>query len=68
MYDCFADKLADVQDCVSEIELWMECNMLKLDDDKLEFAIYRPKRNGSYILLDSTLKSYCLYIVGRGVG
>ena len=33
--DCFADNLSDV----SEIKLWMECNMLKLNDDKTELAV-----------------------------
>ena len=30
---CFADKLSDIQQCVSEIKVWMNYNMFKLHDD-----------------------------------
>ena len=39
--DCFGDKLSDVEECVSEIKLWMEHNMLKLNDDKTEFTVFK---------------------------
>ena len=29
-----ADKLSDIEQCVSEIKVWMKHNMLKLNDDK----------------------------------
>ena len=43
--DCFADKVSDVEDCVSEIKLWMERNILKLNDDKTEFIVFKSNRN-----------------------
>ena len=43
--DCFADKLSDAEDCVSEIKLWMERKMLKLNDDNTEFIVFKSNRN-----------------------
>ena len=43
--DCFADKLSDVEDCVSKIKLWMERNMLKLNDDNTELIVFKSNRN-----------------------
>ena len=41
------DKLSDIEQCVSEIKLWMNRNMLKLNDDKTEFIVfYRTERAG----------------------
>ena len=40
--DCSADKLSDVEDCVSEIKSWMERN--KLNDDKTEFIMLLLQR------------------------
>ena len=39
--DCFAGKLSDMERCVSEIKVWMQCNMLKLNDDKTEFIVFK---------------------------
>ena len=43
--NCFVDKLSDVDDWVSEIKLWMERNMLKLNDNKTEFIVFKPNRS-----------------------
>ena len=43
--DCFADKLSDIEQCVSEIKVWMSHNMLKLNDDKTEFIVFKSKHN-----------------------
>lgn len=45
--DSFTDKLSDIESCVSEIKLWMERNMLKLNDDKTEFIVFKSKHNTS---------------------
>ena len=42
---CFADKLYDVENCVSGIKLWTERNMLKLNDDTTEFFVRKSNRN-----------------------
>ena len=43
--DHFADKLSDIEQCVSEIKLWMNHNMLKLNDDKTEFIVFKSEHN-----------------------
>ena len=43
--DYFTDKLSDIESCVSEIKLWMERNMLKLNDDETEFIVFKSKHN-----------------------
>ena len=39
MQDCFADKLSNIERCVSEIKALVTCNMLKLNDGKTEFIV-----------------------------
>ena len=36
-HNYFADRLSDIEHCVSESKVWMNRNMLKLSDDKTEF-------------------------------
>ena len=44
-WDYFTNKLSDIESCVSEIELCMERNMLKLNDDKTECIVLKSKHN-----------------------
>ena len=37
--------VTDIENCMSEIKLWMECNMLKLNGDKTEFLVLKSKDN-----------------------
>ena len=39
--DCFAGKLYNVEHCVLEIKLYMERNMMNLNDDKTEFILFK---------------------------
>ena len=48
----FANTFSDVEDCVFEIELWMECKILKLNDDKTEFIIYKSKHDVKTFVMD----------------
>ena len=55
--DCFANKLSDMERCVSEIKVWMKCNMLKLNDDKTEFIVFKSKHNANAFAASSKLCS-----------
>ena len=37
----FSEKLYDIESCVSEINLHIERNMLKLNDEKIEFNVLK---------------------------
>ena len=43
--DLFADKLSDAEQCVSEIKVWMNHIIFKLNDDKTEFTVFKSKYN-----------------------
>ena len=45
--DCLASKLSDMERCVSDIKVWMKCNMLKLNDYKTEFIVFKSKHNAN---------------------
>ena len=41
--DNFDATASTIESCVSEIKIWMNSNLLKLNDDKFEFIIFHPK-------------------------
>ena len=38
-------KLASLQQCISDIRVWMKCNKLKLNDDKTELLVFSKKQH-----------------------
>ena len=38
-------KLSDIEQCVSEIKVWMDHNMPKLNDDETELIVLKSKHN-----------------------
>ena len=43
--DYLASELSNIEKCVSEIKVWMECNILKLTDIKTEFIVFKSRCN-----------------------
>ena len=37
--DSYADTIASIESCISDIRSWMICNKLKINDDKTEFLV-----------------------------
>jgi hypothetical protein len=36
--------IARLETCVREVKIWMECNLLKLNDEKTELIVFAPKK------------------------
>jgi hypothetical protein len=46
------ENIKSLQDCISEIRLWMNCNFLKLNDDKTEFMLIGSKQQLNKVSID----------------
>ena len=86
-YHCFADDsqlyiilnslsawfntASNIQECLKEIQLWMEINMLKMNEDKTEFIIFTPrssKINTSHLSLQVGLSNVTPAKVVKNLG